>query len=182
MATSVTSSFWLSETVQITNGTASGGRVQGTFDLGAYISVGDSMAVAVEQFDMILQNGSDYGNDLANCVNGNAAISCQLTELNPGGLFVRADNTSLAASAAVNIDFTNNIGSMEADIFPDTFGKKDQSRIIINDTLYVVVGVDGSGSSATKHVWVTARIKVRLITLNKKDWMSKAIEAFGSDS
>jgi len=140
------------------------------------------MAIAVEEFTMVLQNGTDYGNDLAACLAGNGAISCQLTELNPGTEFVRADNTSLAASAAVNIDFTNNIGSMEADIFPDTFGKKDQSRIIINDTLYVVVGVDGSASSASKSIWVTARIKVRLITLNKKDWMSKAIEAFGSDS
>jgi len=46
----------------------------------------------------------------------------QLTDLNPGTVLIRADDNSLIASGALNIDGANNIVSNEVDIFPDNFG------------------------------------------------------------
>ncbi|HIB66113.1 MAG TPA: hypothetical protein EYO33_13620 [Phycisphaerales bacterium] len=182
MATNLTGSFWLSETIQIPAGTASGGRVQGTFDLGAYIDVGDSQAVAIEEYNVILQVDADYGAAFQNMVAGDASIGTQLSELNPGTLFVRADNNNLIASSSVSIDSSANMATLVADIFPDTFGKDEESRIVINDTLYGVVGVDGAASAAARIVYVTLRIKCRIIKMTKQSWMTKAIEAFGADN
>jgi len=53
---------------------------------------------------------------------GNGSITCQLTDLNPGTAFVRADDQSLIASGAVNVDFVNNIASLGTDMYPDQWG------------------------------------------------------------
>jgi len=52
MATSKTSSFWLTESTELT---AVGTRVQSTIDLGAYVDVGDQQAIAIEEVGMIIQ-------------------------------------------------------------------------------------------------------------------------------
>ena len=181
MATSKTGSFWLTEVVELPASSSSGDRAVGTIDLGAYVDVGDQQAIAIEQVDFIWQAGGDYGSDPAGLVAANdAALGAQLTDLNPGTAFVRADDNNLVASGALIID--NQMGtSHSADFYPDIFGKLDESRMIVNDQLYLTIGIDG-GDSGTVIDYCTVRIKARIVKLSQKDWMAIAIQSTASDN
>jgi len=72
--------------------------------------------------DLIYQVGSDYGSQAEGMLQGNGAITAQLTDLNPGTAFVRADDQSLVASGSLNIDQSNNIVTQVTDLFPDQWG------------------------------------------------------------
>ena len=178
MATSKTGSFYLTETVQMPAATAAGGRVQGTVDLSAYVNVPTGQAIAVESVDFIYQTGADFGTDARSMLAGLGAISVQLTDLNPGTLLVRADNQSLIASGSLNIDQVNNIATHTSDLYPDNFGPANLSEafMVVNDSLYLVAGVDLSAVSGNI-LYVTARIRCRVVKLSSKDWMSIAIQA-----
>jgi hypothetical protein len=182
MATSKTGSFWLTENVILASGSASAARAEGTIDLGAYVDVGDQQALAIEQVDFIWQYGSTFGQYLAGMVLGDGALGAQLTDLNPGTLYVRADDNNLIASGSLNIDFTNNVGSVANDFFPDTFGKLDESRIVVNDQLYCTVGWDGAANTGANGIRVTVRIKCRIVKLSTKDWMAIAIQSTAADN
>jgi len=181
MAKSKTGSFWLTEVVTLPAGSGAGTRVQGTLDLGAYVDVGDQQAIAIEQVDFIHQVDADFGTNVDGMMNGNGALTTQLTDLNPGTLFVRADDNSLIASSGLNIDQANNIATRDADFYPDSFGKLDESRLVVNDSLYVVAGVD-SASIDVVDVYLTCRIKCRIVKLSTKDWMAIAIQSTASDN
>jgi hypothetical protein len=114
---------------------------------------------------------------------GNGTISCQLTDLNPGTVFVRADNQSLVASGALNIDQANNITSMSNDLYPDNFGPAALSEafMVVNDSLYLVAGPDNA-AVGTQAVSVTVRARVRVVKLGTKDWMAIAIQSTASDN
>lgn len=184
MATAKTGSFYLTETVTLPAATASGGRVQSSIDIGAYVSVAQGMAIAVEAVDFIYQHSDDYGSDPANFLQGNGTITVQLSDLNPGTAFVRADDHSLIASGAIAIDDTNNIASHVTDLFPDNFGPTSLSEafMVVNDTLYLVAGPDGAATNAGQPNYVTARIKCRVAKLSNKDWMAIAIQSTASDN
>jgi len=183
MATSKTGSFWLTEVVTIPGGSATGDRVQGTLDLGAYVDVGDQQAISVEQVDWVWQVGTDYGTNVQNMLTLNGALSGQLTDLNPATIFVRGDDNSLVASASLNIDVVNSIASAAADFYPDSFGKGDETRMVVNDSLYVVVGLDAAGgASGASDIFATCRIKCRIVKLSTKDWMAIAIQSTASDN
>jgi len=92
MARAKTGSFYLTETVTLTNLAASGSRFQGTIDLGAYVSVAQGIAVAIESVDFIYQVSADYGGSATQMLAGNGSIGVQLDSLNPGTQFVRADD------------------------------------------------------------------------------------------
>jgi len=181
MATSKTGSFWLTEVVQLEANALSGVRVQGSLDLGAYVDVGDQQAIAIEQVDFIWQAGSDFGSDPAQLVANNGTLGMQLSDLNPGTLFVRADDNNLIASGALSIDQTNNIATHASDFYPDTFGKLDESRLVVNDSLFVVAGADGS-DVGTVIDFCTVRIKCRIVKLSQKDWIAIAIQSTASDN
>ena len=176
MATAKTGSFYLTETVLLTAGTASGGRAQGSLDLGAYVNVPTGQAIAIDQVDFIYQVSGDYGSDPESMLNANGSIGAQLTDLNPGTAFIRADDQSLIASGSLSIDQANNIASHVSDLYPDNFGPTSLSEafMVVNDTLYLVAGVDGAaiGGSA---VSVTARVRCRVVKLSQKDWVAIAI-------
>lgn len=185
MTKSMTGSFYLTETVQLTAGTASGGRVQGSIDLGAYVNVPTSQSLAIESVDFVYQVSSDYGSGSASqFVQGNAGLSVQLTDLNPGTTFVRADNQSLIASGCMNIDFDNNVATNISDLFPDNHGPTALSEafLVVNDQLYLVAGPDGADTNATTAVYITARIKCRVVKLSTKDWMAIAIQSVAADN
>ena len=179
----MTGSFYLTETVQIPAATASGGRVQGTIDLGAYVNVPTGQAVAIESVDFIYQAGGDFGGDAASLLNASGALTVQLSDLNPGSVFIRADDQSLIASGALNIDEPNNIATHTTDLYPDNFGPAALSEafMVVNDTLYLVAGPDHS-SSGTVIDYVTARIRCRVVKLSTKDWMAIAIQSTASDN
>jgi len=181
MATSKTASFWLTENVQIV---AAAQSATGTIDLGAYVSVGDQQALSVEQVDVIWQ--SEDANEIltsyfAGTVGADAAFDVQLSDLNPGGVIVRADDNNLVASASMNIDDTNNVVTFGPDLYPDTFGKLDESRFIVNDQMYVVA-TSNVVIAANRTLHATVRIKCRIVKLSSKDWMAIAIQSTASDN
>jgi hypothetical protein len=183
MAKAMTGSFYLTETIALPSPTASGDRIQGAIDLGAYVNVPTGQAVAIDSVDFIYQVSSDYGSDAAAMLAGNGALTVQLSDLNPGNVFIQADDQSLIASGSVNIDQTNNISSHMTDLYPDNFGPTSLSEafMVVNDTLYLVAGPDGANTGGAA-VYVTARIRARVVKLSSKDWMAIAIQSTASDS
>jgi len=180
MARSKTGSFWLTETVQLTAALAAESRVQGTIDLGAYVDVGDQQAIAIESVDFVWQRGTDFGNDADTFLAATGALGYQLTDLNPGTLFLRADDHSLISSGALMIDTVGGVANV-GDFYPDNFGKLDESRMVVNDSLYVVVGNDGAAVGPGV-MSCTVRIKCRIVKLGTKDWMAIAIQSTASDN
>ena len=183
MATAKTGSFYLTETVTLPLASATGTRVQGVIDLGAYVNVATGQAVAIESVDFIHQVGADFGSDGEAMLTANGAITTQLTDLNPGTAFVRADNQSLIASGSLQIDQANNIVSHSTDHYPDNHGTAamSESFMVVNDSLYLVSGPDGANIGGSD-VFVTARIRCRVVKLGSKDWMAIAIQSTASDN
>ena len=182
MATSKTSSFWLTDVVTLPAGNGSGIVQQATVDLGAYVDVGDQQALSIESVDWIFQRGTANAADFTNMLAGNGCIECQLADLNPGDNMLRADDNTLVGSATLNIDQANNIGTFTADTYPDIYGKLDEARTVVNDQLYVNVANFASAVGGTHEVNVTCRIKARIVKLSTKDWMAIAIQSTAADN
>jgi hypothetical protein len=183
MATAKTGSFYLTESVSLPAATASGTALQGVIDLGAYVNVATSQAVAIESVDFIIQRDAPYGQDAKSLLAANGAISMQLTDLNPGSNLVRADNQSLVASGALNVDVANNISSETLDFYPDNFGPAALSEafMVVNDSLYLV-GMPSGAAIGSDNLFVTVRIRARVVKLASKDWMAIAIQSTASDN
>ena len=183
MATAKTGSFYLTETVQLNAAQASGVATQGTVDLGAYVNVATGQAIAIESVDFIVQRDAPFGQNYNAMLAVNGAISMQLTDLNPGTGLVRADNQSLIASGALNVDVVNNIASEVADFYPDNFGPAALSEefMVVNDSLYLNAMPSGSAIGAD-NILVTVRIRCRVAKLSSKDWMAIAIQSTASDN
>jgi len=182
MATAKTGSFYLTETVAIPATSPDTTRVTGTIDLGAYVNVPTGQAIAIDQVDFIWQ---DYtgGGAVDEMLAANGSISQQVTDLNPGNALVLANDASLVASGCLNIDVANNIASHTSDLYPDNFGPTSlsESFMVVNDTLYLVVGNDSAAIDA-RDVYCTARIRCRVVKLSSKDWMAIAIQSTASDN
>jgi hypothetical protein len=184
MATAKTGSFYLTESILLPAASADGTRVAGTIDLGAYVNVATGQAIAIDSVDFVHQNGSNYDGNVEGMLAANGAISMQLTDLNPGSVFVRADNQSLIASSSLNIDVANNIGSHASDLYPDNYGSAgslSEMFMVVNDTLYLTGGNDGAAVSGAS-VNLTARIRARVVKLGSKDWMALALQSTASDN
>jgi len=181
MATSKTGSFWLTETVEIAAGDTS---ANGTIDLGAYVDVGDQQAVAIEMVDFIWQDNSAgvYSGNLDNAVAADSAFDAQLTDLNPNGLIVRADDNTLIASGSLSLANGDNILSFGPDFYPDNFGKLDESRMVVNDSLYLVATSAVAPIVVNHALAITVRIKARIVKLSTKDWMAIAIQSTAADN
>ena len=185
MATAKTGSFYLTETVSLPAGSADGTVVQGTIDLGAYVNVATGQAIAIDSVDFVVQGGSLNSPDVANFLQSNGSLGFQLTDLNPGTVFIRADNQSLIASGALGIDKTNNIATHTADLYPDNYGTAgtlSEMFMVVNDTLYLTGGVFGALSAAGIALSITARIRARVVKLGSKDWMALALQSTASDN
>ena len=178
MTKSITGSFYLTETVTLPAAALANTRVTSTVDLSAYVNVPTGQAIAIESVDFITQVFSDYGQNVNGMVVSNGCISTQLTDLNQGVAFVRSDNQSLVASSALNIDVANNVGTHTSDLYPDNFGPSSLSEafLVVNNTLYLTAGNDNA-AIGTGDVYVTARIRCRVVKLSTKDWMAIAIQS-----
>jgi len=180
MATSKTGSFWLTESVN-----TAGAVAAGTIDLGAYVDVGDQQALAIEQVDLIFQHFDTatglYNSSLTAAIVGNATVDVQLSDNNPGGLFTIASDQNLIASGSVAIDDANNVYTAASDFYPDNFGKLDESRMVVNDQLYLVADLVGT-AAPNQEITITARIKCRIVKLATKDWMAIAIQSTAADN
>jgi len=186
MATAKTGSFYLNETVTLPAANAQGaaGRVTGTLDLSAYVNVPTGQAIAIDQVDFIWQRDGDYGGDVSNFLAGGAAggMTLQVTDLNPGTAFVRADDQSLVASGTLSVGTTGD-ASQFSDLYPDNFGPSGLSDmfIVVNDQLYITSGNDGA-VVGTGALYCTARIRCRVVKLSTKDWMAVAIQSTAADN
>ena len=181
MATSKTGSFWLTESIELTTDNTT---VTGTIDLGAYVDVGDQQALAIEQVDFIWQRKNAtgyYSAEVEEAIGSDGVLEAQLSDLNPGGLIQVASDNNLVASGALHVDDTNYILSHASDFYPDNFGKLDESRIVVNDQLYLV-GQFQATAVANNAVVCTVRIKSRIVKLSTKDWMAIAIQSTASDN
>lgn len=182
MATSKTSSFWLTETITFT----AAGVSTASIDLGAYVDVGDQQAIGVEQVDFIFQRydtaSEVYDSALGAAFATDGTLSIQVTDLNRGGSIVRADDRSLVGSGALMYD-TANIASRDTDMFPDNYGPAaaQGTKIVVNDNMYITGDMNGT-LNANNNVVVTARIKAKIIKLSKNDWMSIAIQSTAADN
>jgi len=183
MATSKTGSFWLTEVLALTTVDT---PVAGTIDLGAYVDVGDQQALAVEEVDFIYQIHNTAADTYSSAFQvgfaGDTAVDVQLSDLNPGTAIIRADDNNLIASGSMLFDDTNNVTSVGPDLYPDTFGKLDNARMVVNDQLYLVGETRISAFNANYRLVVTARIKARIVKLATKDWMAIAIQSTASDN
>ena len=56
-----------------------------------------------------------------------------------------------------------------------------ESFMVVNDSLYLVSGPDGANIGGSD-VYVTARIRCRVVKLGTKDWMAIAIQSTASDN
>jgi len=177
MATAITGSFYLTETVTMPAATASGVTTQTEVDLSAYVNVPTGQAIAVTSVDFIYQRASPFGQDADAMLAGNGAISVQLTDLNHGTNLVRADNQSLIASGNLNIDQANNIATRDVDLYPDNFGKLSDAFMVVNDSLFLTAMPSGTTIAVGTDVNVTARIRCEVVKLSTKDWMAIAIQA-----
>jgi len=198
MATSKTSSFWLTDVVTLPTSNPSGTVQQATISLGSYVDVGDQQALSIESVDWIFQRGTAHAADFKNMLSSAGCIECQLADLNPGANMLRADDNTLVASATLNIGQTcyfdttavppaevcvlSNLADYEADMYPDIYGKLDEARTVVNDQLYVNVANFGTISSTSHPVYVTVKIKCRIVKLNTKDWMAIAIQSTAADN
>jgi len=178
MTKSLTGSFYLTETVTLPAASLNHARIQSTVDLSAYVNVPTGQAIAVESVDFIYQVGDSFGGNVAAMVVSNGAIGTQLTDLNPGTAFVQANSHSLVASGTLQIDAANAIATHTSDLYPDNFGPTSLSEafLVVNDTLYLTAGPDGTAISGSD-VYVTARIRCRVVKLSTKDWMAIAIQS-----
>jgi len=184
MATAKTGTFYLTETVTFPAASAAPLRVQGTIDLGAYVNVPTGQAIAVHSIDFIFQNGTGFSGNVEDFLVGSGSITTQLTSLNPGTALVRADNQSLIASSALCIDQPNNIASHVSDLFPDNFGpnKLSEAYLVVNDSMFLCAGINGSNSNAANDQFVTVRIRCSVVKLGSSDWMSIAIQQTANDA
>ena len=183
MATAKTGSFYLTETVTLAGSAASASIVQGTIDLGAYVNVPTGQALAIESVDFIFQNGSTYKATVDGMLVDNGGFDIQLADLNPGTAMLRADDHSLVASGALNIDVTNCIASHSSDFYPDNFGPAALSEafMVVNDTLYLNLRNNNSALTSSA-VHGTVRVRCRVVKLSTKDWMAIAIQSTAADN
>lgn len=184
MATAKTGSFYLTETVTLPAGNADSSAITGTIDLGAYVNVATGQAIAIDQVDFVYQAGATFGPQVEAMLVNNGALGVQLTDLNPGTAFVRADNQSLIASGGLNIDINNNVATHASDIYPDNYGSAgtlSEMFMVVNDTLYLTAASGGSAVGASD-LSITARIRARVVKLGSKDWMALALQSTASDN
>lgn len=183
MAKSKTGSFTLTE--RVNSATATSGIFTGTIDLGAYVDVGDQQALAIESVDFVVQayetDNNVWSGDLPSHCAGDVVFDMQVSDLNPGAAIIAANDSALIAAGTLLIDDGNNVATLGPDLYPDNFGKLDESRMVVNDQLYLVA--DASAAATANDQWaVTARIRCRIVKLGSKDWMAIAIQSTAADN
>lgn len=181
MASSKTGSFWLTERINIASASLGTPQIS-TLDLGSYVDVGDQQALAIEEVDFQWQGVDANGNPqmFKDAVTADSEFLTQLSDLNPGSDILFANANSLVASGSLYFDNGGGFSHMQ-DLYPDSYGKLDESRLVVNDQLYMLA--TGSGTiAAGEAVACTVRIKARIVKLSTKDWMAIAIQSTAADN
>lgn len=173
MATKKTAIFTLTERITL----ATNAETFATIDLGSYVDVGDRQALQVHSVDFIFQ-GATASAGLPGSLPSSQSALIQLTDLNRGGL-VFANDRSLVASAALYESLSGDL-NMEADMYPDNFGKgSDDGRYVVNDQLYIT---GKCTASPVSDINCTVRVNASIVTLGAKDFMAIAIQSTAADN
>ena len=110
---------------------------------------------------------------------GDADILGQVSDLNRGGL-VFANDRALVSSMRLIYDSAGP-ATMDADIYPDNFGKgADDGRYVVNDQLYLTASTSALASS--KAINLIVRVNASIVTLSSKDFMAIAIQSTAADN
>ena len=176
MAARKTAMFTLTERLTIT---AASTDTFATIDLGSYVDVGDRQALQVHSVDFIFQ-GLTADSQVVSALNADNSALIQVTDLNRGGL-VFCNDRALVASAAIYKAASSAGLYIEADQYPDNFGKgADDGRYVVNDQLYISGRVTGLASNQA--VNCTVRVNASIVTLGAKDFMAIAIQSTAADN
>jgi hypothetical protein len=175
MATRKTAMFTLTERLALATTNT---PLTATIDLGAYVDVGDRQALQIHSVDYIFQGatpdqtlGQAFGTDASE-------VQVQVTDLNRSAL-VFADDRALISSSRLLWAGTH--ADMEADLYPDNFGKgSDDGRYVVNDTLYIVGEVNDLAAAGACNV--TIRVNASIVQLSNKDFMAIAIQSTAADN
>ena len=175
MATRKTAIFTLTERITLAAGADP--TSASTIDLASYVDVGDRQALQIHSVDFIYQ-GATASTRASESLPNNGTALIQVTDLNRGGL-VFANDRALVSSGALHKSSQSGL-FMEADMYPDNFGKgSDDGRFVVNDALYVNAVVDGTTSAAFN---ITVRVNASIVTLSQKDFMAIAIQSTAADN
>jgi len=175
MATKKTAMFTLTERLTISAGATD---TFATIDLGSYCDVGDRQALQVHSVDYVFQ-GTTANDHVEVAMAADDSTLVQLTDLNRGGL-VFANDRALVSSASLYKSTAGEL-NMEADLFPDNYGKgSDDGRYVVNDQLYVTGRCTQINSNTA--VNVTIRVNASIVTLGAKDFMAIAIQSTAADN
>lgn len=177
MANKKTAPFTLTERLTLSSDTV-GAVATASIDLGSYVDVGDRQGLMIHSVDYIVQGNlpADFMEDTFGTTA--AEVQVQVTDLNRGQL-VFADDRSLISS--MRFLWAGTHADMEADVYPDNFGKGSlDGRTVVNDALYIVGNVDEleTGKSAN----VTVRVTASIVSLSAKDFMAIAIQSTAADN
>ena len=175
MATKKTAMFTLTERLTISVGATD---TFATIDLGSYVDVGDRQALQIHSVDYVFQ-GTTANDHVEVAMAADDSTMVQLTDLNRGGL-VFANDRALVSSASLYKSTAGEL-NMEADLFPDNYGKgSDDGRYVVNDQLYITGRCTQVNSNTA--VNVTIRVNASIVTLGAKDFMAIAIQSTAADN
>jgi len=179
MASAVTGTFFLNQTVTLPAANASGAFIQAEIDIASLVNAPVGQALEIEEVDFTVQRAGLFTSDVKSMTAANGSIDFQLTDLNPGTKFVRGDNQSLIASGSLNIDNANSIGTYVSDLYPDSYGRNN-GFMVVNETLYLN-GVSAGTAVGANDVYVNVRMRVRVVKLKASDWTAIALQSVSSD-
>jgi len=180
MATAKTGTFILTERIDLT----SNSHGTGTIDLGSYVDVGSRQGIAIEKVDYTIQaydTSNDSIVDLKGCWTADQQTDFQLSDLSQSSLQPN-DNRSIISSGSALFDFTNNVMTHFADLFPDNFGKLSDARLVVNDNLSLVARCHSDVFDTNRGLHVTCRIHAKIVKIEAKDWMAIAIQSTAADN
>lgn len=160
-----TQPFIVTEVIPVSSTTA----VQsGLLDLSAYVDAGDSQGVEIMQVDYIWFMQND--NMPAFSASDFRAVA-QLKD-NTNGNLIAYDNIHLVSSGSLYFD-AQNVVSNASDVYPDIlYISKEGGRVTVNDSMEVCV----RSSASVANLACAVRIQMRVISLNKRDYMTLALQ------
>ncbi len=141
----------------------------GTLDLSAYVDPGDSQGVEIMSVDYIWFDQS------SNMPIANGATPFQVVAQlkdNTNGNLIAYDNIHIVSSGSLYYANDYSVSNV-SDVYPDIlYLSKDGGRVTVNDSMEICV----KSSASVTNLACAVRIQMRVISLNKRDYMTLALQ------
>ncbi len=165
MARAKTAPFIITEVISAASTTA---IQSGILDLSAYVDPGDSQGVEIMAVDYIWFTQND---NMPAFHSADFRAVSQLND-NTNGELIPYDNIHLVSSGSLYYD-SQNVVSNVSDVYPDIlYLSKDGGRVSVNDSMEICV----ASSASVANLACAIRIQMRVISLNKRDYMTLALQ------